>query len=102
MNKPRIDFNIIKRAYKARGVENVRLTQSSLLLIQTINPNSTTINFDVLDSQVANLLPQEIRLNINDEFIVNEVGVYLYGNIGEGDLFQDFGALPYQGQQDKE
>ncbi len=85
MNKPRIDFNIIKKAYKERGVNNVRLTQSSLLLIQEINPNSTSINFDVLDSQVQNLLPQEIRLNINDEFIVSEVGVYLYGNIGSGD-----------------
>jgi len=96
MNKPRVDFNIIRRAYAKRGVDNVRLTQSSLLLIQAINPNSTTINFDVLDSQVQSLLPQEIRLNINDEFIINEVGVYLYGNIGSGDPVseQPF-MLPY-------
>lgn len=94
--KPRVDFNIIRQAYAKRKVDNVRLTQSSLLLIQEINPNSTTINFDVLDSQVQNLLPQEIRLNINDEFIINEVGVYLYGNIGSGDpTSQQPIMLPY-------
>lgn len=85
MNNKRINFEIIRNQYRKRNVNNVRLTQSSLLLIQPIDPNKTVYNFDVLESQVANLLPQEIRLNINDEFITTDIGVYLYGNIGSGD-----------------
>lgn len=85
MNQKRVNFEIIRSQYRRRGVDNVRLTQSSLLLIQSIDPNKTVYSFDVLESQVANLLPQEIRLNINDEFITTNIGVYLYGNIGFGD-----------------
>lgn len=85
MNTKRVNFEIIRNQYRKRGVDNVRLTQSSLLLIQAIDPNKTVYNFDVLESQTANILPQEIRLNINDEFITTDIGVYLYGNIGFGD-----------------
>jgi hypothetical protein len=84
----RQNFSIVKKAYTKLGKGNIRLTQSNLMLIRPINPNSTTYNFPVVENEVVGLLPEEIRLNINDEFIMTHLGVYLRGtlNNGEGGL----------------
>ena len=82
MKKPsRMNFVKIRDQYAQRGVKGVRLTQSSLFLTQLIDPTKTSYTFDILESQNASLLPDEIRLNINDEFIATHMGIYLYGDI---------------------
>ena len=82
----RINFNTIFAKYKRLGKGNVRLTQSSLFLTKPINPNVTTYNFDVLETQNATLQANEIRLNLNDEFIISSLGLYLCGTAEtEGD-----------------
>jgi len=75
----RVNFVKIREEYAKRGVKGVRLTESSLFLTQAIDANKTTYTFDVLDSQNTGLQPDEIRLNINDEFIATHMGVFLYG-----------------------
>lgn len=80
MKRPsRMNFVKIREEYAKRKVVGVRLAQSSLFLTQNIDPNKTVYTFDVLDSQNTGLLPDEIRVNINDEFIATHMGVYLYG-----------------------
>lgn len=78
----RLNFQKIRDEYLKRGIKNVRLTQSSLFLTRNIDPTSANYVFDVLDSQNTGLQPDEVRLNINDEFIVTHMGLYLYGTIG--------------------
>ena len=73
----RINYQTIIAKYKALGKGNVRLTQSSLFLTKDINSQVTTYNFDVLETQTQTLQPDEIRLNINDEFIITTLGMYL-------------------------
>ena len=77
----RVDYSIIKKKYESIGKGKVRLTQSTLLLIKQISATTTTYNFDVLESQNQGVLPEEIRLNLNDEFIVTEIGYYLKGEL---------------------
>jgi len=80
MKKPnRVNFVKIREEYAKRGVKGVRLTESSLFLTQNIDATKASYTFDVLDSQNTGLQPDEIRLNINDEFIATHMGVYLYG-----------------------
>jgi len=86
MKKPsRLNFAKIRGEYEKRGVKGVRLTQSSLFLTQAIDPTKANYSFDVLESQNTNLQPDEIRLNINDEFIITHQGLYLYGRTTVGD-----------------
>jgi hypothetical protein len=75
----RINFSLIKSKYDKIGKSNVRLTQSSLFITKDIDPTKSNYEFDVLENQTQTLQPDEIRLNINDEFIVTHLGVYLYG-----------------------
>lgn len=75
----RINFSLIKAKYDKIGKQNVRLTQSSLFITKDIDPTKSNYEFDVLENQTQTLQPDEIRLNINDEFIVTHLGVYLYG-----------------------
>jgi hypothetical protein len=75
----RINFSLIKSKYDKIGKSNVRLTQSSLFITKDIDPTKSNYDFDVLENQTQTLQPDEIRLNINDEFIVTHLGVYLYG-----------------------
>lgn len=64
--------------YKKIKKGSVRLTQSSLLLIQPINPATDTYKFPLLESDNAiPPQPEELRLNINDEFISYDIGYYL-------------------------
>jgi len=73
----RVNFNTIFARYKRVGKANVRLTQSTLFLTKPINPNSTSYRFDVLETETGTLQPDELRLNLNDEFICATMGLYL-------------------------
>lgn len=77
----RVNYNVIAQKYRNVGKSNVRLTQSSLFLTKPINAAVTTYNFDVLETQTATLQNDEIRLNLNDEFIITQIGMYLVGNV---------------------
>ena len=74
----RASYQLILKKYQARGKGNVRLTQSSLILFQPIQTNTKTYNFPILQSD--NQTPaqaEEVRLNLNDEFVSYEVGYYI-------------------------
>jgi hypothetical protein len=73
----RVNFSQIFAKYKMLGKSNVRLTQSSIYLTKPINPNVTTYSFDVLETQTATLQNDELRVNINDEFYLTTLGLYL-------------------------
>ena len=77
----RINYGVIATKYRALGKGNVRLTQSSLFLRKPIDATKTVYNFDVLENQTQSLQADEIRLNINDEFITTQMGLYLTGTI---------------------
>jgi len=77
----RINFANIISKYNKIGKGNVRLTQSTLILTKPIVPTVATYNFDVLETQTATLQNDEIRLNLNDEFIVTTMGVYLQAEV---------------------
>jgi len=81
MGNTRANYQAIYAKYKRLGKGNVRLTQSTLILSKPINPNVATYNFDVLETQTATLAPNEIRLNLNDEFIMTQIGLYLEATI---------------------
>jgi hypothetical protein len=76
------DYARIKKSFKNVGKGNVRLTQSSLILIQDINPTKSVYTFPVLenDNSTTNY-PEQIKLNQNDEFTISQIGVYLIGRI---------------------
>jgi hypothetical protein len=83
MTQARNNYARIIAKYKALGKGDVRLTESTLALIQPINAAKTSYLFPVLENENVNgLAPavDEIRLNINDEFIVGSIGMYLYGS----------------------
>jgi hypothetical protein len=80
----RANYSRLLSKYQLLGKGNVRLTEGTLVLIQPITANKTIYNFPVLENeQQGGLAPlsEEIRLNINDEFIVANVGLYLYGEV---------------------
>ncbi len=56
-----------------------RVTESDLVLIQPISASGQNLfTFPILEN-VGSPLPEEIRLNQNDEFTVCEVGMFIYG-----------------------
>ena len=73
----RQDYNQIMAAYKKVAKGNARLTQSDLVLIRAIDPSTTNYRFPVLENEAAIVYPEEIRLNINDQFALTHMGVYL-------------------------
>lgn len=75
----RINYKTVLAKYRALGKGDVRLTQSALFLTKPITSTSTTYQFDILENQNATLQNDEIRLNLNDEFIVTQMGFYLVG-----------------------
>jgi len=81
----RVNFNQIFAKYKMLGKSNVRLTQSSIYLTKPINPNVTTYSFDVLETQTATLQNDELRVNINDEFYLTTLGLYLVAECKQAD-----------------
>jgi len=77
----RVNFANIISKYNKLGKGNVRLTQSTLLISKPILPTVATYQFDVLETQTATLVGDEIRLNLNDEFIITTMGVYLEADV---------------------
>lgn len=77
----RINFKTILAKYNKVGKANVRLTQSTLVLSKPISATTTVYNFDVLESQTQTLLGDEIRLNLNDEFIITQLGFYIQARV---------------------
>lgn len=82
----RVNYQTILAKYKRVNKGNVRLTQSTLFLTKPISSSQTVYNFDVLETQNATLQADEIRLNLNDEFIMTTLGLYLIAEriSGEG------------------
>jgi hypothetical protein len=87
----RINFKTILSKYNKVGKANVRLTQSTLVLSKPISATTTVYNFDVLESQTQTLIGDEIRLNLNDEFIITSLGFYIQARVLDAAL-QDTGA----------
>ena len=81
----RINYSILNQKYTKIAKGNVRLTQSSLFLTKPINNTVTTYNFDVLETQTQTLQNDEIRLNLNDEFNITSIGLYLVGKFVKED-----------------
>jgi hypothetical protein len=78
----RASFLIILKKYQKAQKGGVRLTQSSLILMQPIDTTTKSYTFPVLDTDKGNtaglpVLPEEIRLNMNDEFISYETAYYV-------------------------
>jgi hypothetical protein len=85
----RQNFKGIFEKYKALGKGAVRLTQSALFTTQLIDPTKTTYTFPILETDKdVNTDPSEIRLNINDEFIVTSMLIGLYGSLNMGQQMQ--------------
>lgn len=61
-----------------------RVTQSTLILFQQIDPTKTSYTFPVLDSDPLVDATEEIRLNINDEFFIIEKGLYIVAKVFVG------------------
>jgi hypothetical protein len=87
----RINFKTILSKYNKVGKANVRLTQSTLVLSKPISATTTVYNFDVLESQTQTLIGDEIRLNLNDEFIITSLGFYIQARVLDA-LGADTGA----------
>lgn len=74
----RSSFNMVLARYKKIKKGNIRLTQSELVLQVPISTTQAFYRFPVLENEgQTNAIPEEIRLNINDEFIVTHLGFYL-------------------------
>ena len=89
----RVNYKVILDQYKKNGKGNVRLTQSSLYLSKPISPTQTSYNFDVLETQSATLQENEIRLNLNDEFIVTAMGFYLQAEASDRTTGASYGRV---------
>ncbi len=76
----RNSYKVIIRKYRRIKKGHVRLTQSSLFLVQPIVPTTSRYRFAVLDSDTP-VLAKEIRLNINDEFITYDVAYNVLGDL---------------------
>lgn len=77
----RINFANIISKYNKLGKGNVRLTQSTLIISKPILPTTATYQFDVLETQTSTLVGDEIRLNLNDEFVITTMGIYLEAEV---------------------
>ena len=88
----RINYATILNRYKAIGKGNVRLTQSTLILSKPINAATTSYNFDVLETQNTTLTGTEIRLSLNDEFIITNMGIYLQATVTNAGATVSYGT----------
>ena len=93
----RLNYSILNAKYSKIGKGNVRLTQSSLFLTKPISNTVTTYTFDVLETQTQTLQNDEIRLNLNDEFNITSIGLYLVGTFqdDEGRLSKNTKLFTY-------
>jgi hypothetical protein len=72
----RQSFDLIQRKYQGIKKGNIRLTQSELIFIKEIDVATTNYRFNVLENE-GTARPEEIRLNINDEFVITHLAYYL-------------------------
>jgi hypothetical protein len=86
----RVNYSTILNRYKALGKGNVRLTQSTLILSKPLSAAQTTYSFDVLETQNSTLVGTETRLNLNDEFIITSLGIYIQATVTDST-----GSVPY-------
>ncbi len=77
----RIMYDRIRKAYERLGKGKVRLTQSDLVLTQALDATTKSYNFDVLTNE-GTVAQEENRLNITDEFVVLEIGLFLFARYG--------------------
>ena len=80
-------FQQVQRKLKAEGQGKKRLSQSTLQLIQPIRANISTYSFPILVNEANNgIQPQndEVRLNLNDEFVATSMGVFLVAKVFTG------------------
>lgn len=86
MKQIRASYSLIRKKYIKAGKKTVRLTQSSLILMQAIVGTTSAYTFPILTTdQTPPQFPEEIRLNQNDEFVSYEMGYYLAGDMTTGD-----------------
>lgn len=87
----RNNYRVIAEKYAKLGKGAVRLTQSSLFLLQDINPTKSNYLFPVLEQDTATGTPKkdEIRLNQNDEFVATGMGIFLVARryVKDGDVY---------------
>ena len=88
----RINYGTILNRYKAAGKGNVRLTQSTLILSKPLSASQTTYSFDVLETQNSTLVGTETRLNLNDEFIITSLGIYLQATVTNAAATTSYGT----------
>lgn len=74
----RQSYEVIRQKYSGIKKGQVRLTQSTLLLMQDIVSTKANYIFPVLENE-STPKKEEIRLNTNDEFVANQLGIYLVG-----------------------
>jgi len=93
----RSNYTAIAAKYANIGKGKVRLTQSSLLLIQNINTTKSNYIFPVLEQDTVTGTPkvEEIRLNQNDEFVMTGMGLYLVARVSAARNGGE--AVPYKG-----
>lgn len=80
----RSEYDSLYAKYEKIGKGKVRLTQSALILSVPIDPNKTTYSFPILESDqtpAPSGIAYEQRLNINDVFIANAIGLYIGANL---------------------
>ncbi len=78
MINKRGEFDLIKAKYDKVGKEGARVSQSTLIIIQPISATSSLYKFPVTINDGALVVPEEeIRLDITDEFIVQNMGFFL-------------------------
>lgn len=85
----RKDYLRIKRAYDKLAKGNARVSQSDIVLIQPIDPNRTNYTFPVLETENANnpYNDWQIKLNMNDEFVVLQQSVTLWCRMEQTDRY---------------
>lgn len=58
-----------------------RITRSTLIFQKALTAGQTNVTFGVLTTD-APVLSTEVRLNLNDEFVITELFIGMYGTIG--------------------
>jgi len=80
--KAKKDDDSLSKNELAKVKSTVRLTQSSLILMRVIKADTNVYKFAILENDNAvPPLPEEIRLNTNDEFVSYEVGFYIVADV---------------------
>jgi len=82
-------LNNIALALRKQGLKADRLTQSDLIVQLPIQAGNTSYQFAVLQS-VPPVLPDEIRLALQDLFFVNAMGIFLSATATVGGVAQRF------------